>query len=894
MTAQGARDQLYEIIRKECSFEQKAREALDLGQRYLDADNGHLTRIDRETDHWEVLVSTDPDDGRFKPGLELDLGTTYCRHVIDDNEQIALHDAPNQGWAEDPAFQTHGVHCYIGTPLNVDGEPFGTVCFVSEDPREQFSDDELMFAELIAKLLERELEREQIESELLRQTNLAIVLNRILRHNLRNDLAVIRGFTQMMVEELDDPSYGETAIENIDDLIELAEKARHLDRSVATDYERQRLSIPNLVEDIVRSVSLAYPDATYSVEYEEPVKAAVQPNFEQSLTELIENAAKHGGKAPTVTVSVELVPNGFQVRISDDGPGLADHEVDVLQTGSETPLTHGSGLGLWLAHWIVSSHDGSIEASITDEGTTMTVSVPRTPTSGVQQQLSKLRRAHDQYQAAFVEANDAMIILNDDARIIDANPEASTIYGMEETTLLGQPLTRFFPADFDFESAWQEFKVGEQARDTVTIIGADGVERQVEYSATTDVVPGQHLVVSRDVTKQRERQQELRRTKQRLDLALEGTDTGVWDWNMETDEIIWDETMERLFGLEPGTFEGTFDAFVERIHPDDRGMVENAIEGAIEQGKRYEAEYRVQRDDGKDIWGLARGEMVSDAASKRMVGIVTDITEHKDRERELETLKNRYEALLDAAPDPIFVADAENGKITQVNQAAETLLGEPQEDIIGRHQSDLHPSDQSEQYRQLFEEQVESGGARRELPDGSPILLKTKDGKQIPVEINASSVSLPNRTVIFGIFRDISRRVEREAELKTLKRAMDKAPVGITLTDPGKDDNPIVYTNEQFRALTGYVEEGIIGRNCRFLQGEETDPETVTGLREAIEAQEPVTVVIRNYRKDGTKFWNRLTVAPIADESGELIRYVGFQEDVTDLLDGREYLKETN
>jgi len=216
-----------------------------------------------------------------------------------------------------------------------------------------------MFAELIAQLLERELEREQHEAQLMRQTNLAVVLNRVLRHNLRNDLCVIRGYTQMMADE-SGLRYGETVLEIIDKLIKLAEKARQLDRTVATDFEHKHIEITGLVEDIVQTVSQEHPNASLSVEYGDHVTAAVLPNFEQALTELIDNAAKHSGKAPTVTISVEAVPNAVKIQVTDTGPGLADREVDVLQAGSETPLTHGSGLGLWLTHWIVTSHDGSI------------------------------------------------------------------------------------------------------------------------------------------------------------------------------------------------------------------------------------------------------------------------------------------------------------------------------------------------------------------------------------------------------------------------------------------------------------------------------------------------------------------------------------------------------
>ena len=196
LAADAARQELYAIMRGEAPFEEKVHAALDLGKRYLGVDNGHFTRIDEETSHWEALVSTDSEEGQFPPGLELDLSTTYCRRTIEASTPIALANVPEQGWEDDPAFEEHGLHCYHGTAVVVHEEPYGTVCFVSEDPRDiAFSESETMFAELIARMVERELEHEQLEAQLTRQSNLATVLNRVLRHNIRNDMTVIRGYT---------------------------------------------------------------------------------------------------------------------------------------------------------------------------------------------------------------------------------------------------------------------------------------------------------------------------------------------------------------------------------------------------------------------------------------------------------------------------------------------------------------------------------------------------------------------------------------------------------------------------------------------------------------------------------------------------------------------------
>ncbi|MFB6269299.1 MAG: PAS domain-containing protein [Halobacterium sp.] len=123
-----------------------------------------------------------------------------------------------------------------------------------------------------------------------------------------------------------------------------------------------------------------------------------------------------------------------------------------------------------------------------------------------------------------------------------------------------------------------------------------------------------------------------------------------------------------------------------------------------------------------------------------------------------------------------------------------------------------------------------------------------------------------------------ARAVDVDEALK--ERAMDEAPVGITISDPSLPDNPLVYVNDAYERLTGYSREDVIGRNCRLLQGPETREEPVAEMRRAIEAEERVSVELRNYRKDGTEFWNRVDVAPVY-EDGDLSHFVGFQTDVT-------------
>lgn len=118
-------------------------------------------------------------------------------------------------------------------------------------------------------------------------------------------------------------------------------------------------------------------------------------------------------------------------------------------------------------------------------------------------------------------------------------------------------------------------------------------------------------------------------------------------------------------------------------------------------------------------------------------------------------------------------------------------------------------------------------------------------------------------------------------KLRLKERAMEEAPVGITISDAEQPDNPLIYVNDAFEALTGYTKAETVGRNCRFLQGEESDSDAVAVMREAIDRKEPMSVELMNYRKNGESFWNKIDIAPIRNEDGEATNYVGFQTDVT-------------
>src|SRR5512134_1127915 len=118
-------------------------------------------------------------------------------------------------------------------------------------------------------------------------------------------------------------------------------------------------------------------------------------------------------------------------------------------------------------------------------------------------------------------------------------------------------------------------------------------------------------------------------------------------------------------------------------------------------------------------------------------------------------------------------------------------------------------------------------------------------------------------------------------QLALKDRALDVAAEGITIADARLPDRPLIYANEGFERVTGYSVAEVLGRNCRFLQGPDSDPAAVAEIRAAVAGERECIVEILNYRRDGTTFWNRLSITPVRNGRGEVTHFIGVQSDVT-------------
>ncbi|WP_038054364.1 PAS sensor domain-containing protein [Thioalkalivibrio sp. ALJ1] len=128
----------------------------------------------------------------------------------------------------------------------------------------------------------------------------------------------------------------------------------------------------------------------------------------------------------------------------------------------------------------------------------------------------------------------------------------------------------------------------------------------------------------------------------------------------------------------------------------------------------------------------------------------------------------------------------------------------------------------------------------------------------------------------------------RTIDSELLALAVDASNDGIVIAEREGDDNILIYVNRAFEELTGYRSEEILYRDCRFLQGDDTDQDVRTEIRNAIEENRPCRVTLRNYRKDGSLFWNELSLTPVFNDEDRLTYYIGIQKDITARIEAEQ------
>lgn len=191
----------------------------------------------------------------------------------------------------------------------------------------------------------------------------------------------------------------------------------------------------------------------------------------------------------------------------------------------------------------------------------------------------------------------------------------------------------------------------------------------------------------------------------------------------------------------------------------------------------------------------------------------------------------------------------------------------------------------------MVERYVETAEEARTVVDG---LL---DAGARPITLEAEDEAGERKTIAYLPFgkaniAELNHRIGMIPSSLPTDRRIDPSLHSVSLADVRRPDCPLIYVNKGFERLTGYTREEVVGRNCRFLQGRDTDPLSVARMRTAISAGEALLLDLLNYRKDGSPFWNRVSLKPVLSREGKVTHVIGIQSDISRLLDLQDNLEQ--
>lgn len=311
--------------------------------------------------------------------------------------------------------------------------------------------------------------------------------------------------------------------------------------------------------------------------------------------------------------------------------------------------------------------------------------------------------------------------------------------------------------------------------------------------------------------------------------------------------------------------------------PEDLDISARRFRGLVEgEYSHYNLDKRFIRKDGSILWGrkIVSGVYGFRGELQFAIDMIDDITDRKLAEEALRESEARFRQIVDMACEWVWEQDAE-GRYTYSSAAVSHILGYRAEEILGKT------------YCELFfpEDRHLSAAATHRVATFHRLInrYRHKDGREVFTESTGTAIAEAGGGVLKwrGVDYDVTERKRFEDALRLRDRAIEASSVGIIITDPHQPGNPIIYANPAFVQMTGRERDEVIGRNPRFLQGPDTDPEAIEALRSALREGRDCHLTLKNYRKDGTPFWNELFISPVKDNQGRLTHFIGTQTDIT-------------
>lgn len=283
----------------------------------------------------------------------------------------------------------------------------------------------------------------------------------------------------------------------------------------------------------------------------------------------------------------------------------------------------------------------------------------------------------------------------------------------------------------------------------------------------------------------------------------------------------------------------------------------------------------------KEVKSPSASELKLIERNRELIALV--ITQHRDR-IERERSEQHTLSLFEHNPEAVFTLDRD-GCFMSLNAAAERLIELKADQVIGQPYDLVVLEEDKARTREHFE------ATKRGEPQHYEIGIINQRGQQQRIEITNMPIIIDGEiTGVHGIAKNVTQQREYEERLQILNRSVEASTNGVVISDARKKGFPVIYVNPAFSAITGYEADEMIGRSCAMLQGPETSRTTTLKIADALREQREVRCTIRNYRKDGTTFWNELIISPVRDVHGEVTHYVGLQSDISARIEHEDKL----
>jgi PAS domain S-box-containing protein len=434
-------------------------------------------------------------------------------------------------------------------------------------------------------------------------------------------------------------------------------------------------------------------------------------------------------------------------------------------------------------------------------------------------------------RTAMAELDAAVITLDERDRVVDANRRARKLFDSGRDYVGTDARAFFAPVPDDVLSRF----IDSDDADTELTVTVDGEQRHFSISITPvgERTTAGRVLLLHEITSRKEREQELEELHTRFELALNETGTGVWEWDLETDELVWDEASEGLFGYAAGEFPGTFEGFADRVPDEDVDAIQRELDAAIESGQEFKVNFRVQPPDGEQRWVQARGAVRYDegGAPERVFGIQTDITDEKERELVVEQARAELRQIIDLIPDPLY-AKNRDGEVLFSNESNAELLGATPDEIEGVPEPEVMPAVENyEQYRQRDIEVIETGE-----PTVFEEKLTAADGEKHIFQTTRIPFSTANgENAVLGYARDVTALKEYERELEESHEKIERRNEELeTLNRILRHDirNDVVVMSRLGAELEEHVDEGGTELLHQLLERNDHIKNLTTGLRE--------------------------------------------------------------